>query len=206
MSQVDRGFEQPTLAFEQAMSGAERVRPRTTPAGAFERAREYLRAGRRLDMVQLAADLGVSRATLYRWTGDRERLLADAVWAEAHAIAEHLLRVTEGESGLPCILAVCVDFLDYFGVLSELLASMDRRPRPSKESVMSLAEPIYLLLSGQSSPEMIAPGLSFATSHECGKADTGSDRRRHDVRQPEGSRAEAPRARRHRRVGDHSFG
>jgi hypothetical protein len=37
------------------------------------------------------------------------------VWAEAHAIAEHLLRVTEGESGLPRILAVCVDFLDYFG-------------------------------------------------------------------------------------------
>jgi len=34
------GFEEPTLAYEQAMSGAERVKPRATPAGAFERARE----------------------------------------------------------------------------------------------------------------------------------------------------------------------
>ena len=59
--------------------------PGPTPAGAFERAREYLRAGRRIDMVALAADLGVARATLYRWTGDRERLMADAVWAEALA-------------------------------------------------------------------------------------------------------------------------
>ena len=42
-------------------------------------------------MVALAAELDVSRATLYRWTGDRERLLADAVWAEARATADHML-------------------------------------------------------------------------------------------------------------------
>ncbi len=112
---MDRGFEQPTLAYAQAMSGADRVKPRATPAGAFERAREYLREGRRLDMVHLAADLGVSRATLYRWTGDRERLLADAVWAEASAIADHVRHVNRRKSGLSLILAVCVDFLDYFG-------------------------------------------------------------------------------------------
>lgn len=109
------GFEQPTLAYEQAMGGADRVKPRTTPAGAFERAREYLRAGKRLDMVQLAADLGIARATLYRWTGGRERLLADAVWAEAHAIAEHIVHATRRRSGLARIQMVCVDYLNYFG-------------------------------------------------------------------------------------------
>jgi AcrR family transcriptional regulator len=112
---VANGFERPTLAYEQAMGGAERVKPRATPAGAFERAREYLREGRRLDMVQLAADLGVSRATLYRWTGDRERLLADAVWAEAHAIAEHLLHENRRKHGLSRIQTVCVEYLDFFG-------------------------------------------------------------------------------------------
>jgi AcrR family transcriptional regulator len=97
------------------MDGAERVKPRATPAGAFERAREYLRDGRRIDMVQLAADLGIARATLYRWTGDRERLLTDAVWAEALAIAEHIEHETRRRSGLSRIRATCVAYLEYFG-------------------------------------------------------------------------------------------
>ena len=112
---VESAFDRPTLAYEQAMEGAERVKPRSTPAGAFERAREFIRTGRRIDMVALATDLGVSRATLYRWTGDRERLLADAVWAEAHAIADHMLERHRAETGLARIQAVCVDFLAYFG-------------------------------------------------------------------------------------------
>jgi AcrR family transcriptional regulator len=112
---VENGFDRPTLAYEQAMEGAERVKPRPTPAGAFERAREFIRTGKRIDMVALAADLGVSRATLYRWTGDRERLLADAVWAEAHMIADHILDHHRAKTGLSRVQAVCVDFLAYFG-------------------------------------------------------------------------------------------
>jgi AcrR family transcriptional regulator len=111
---VSNGFEEPTVAYQQAMNGDERVRPRATPAGAFERAREYLRAGKRIDMVALAADLGVARATLYRWTGDRERLLADATWAEAHAVADHMLHRSRRKTGLARIQSVCVDFLDAF--------------------------------------------------------------------------------------------
>ena len=96
------------------MRGAERVQPKATPAGAFERAREYLRAGKRIDMVALAADLGVARATLYRWTGDRERLLADATWAEAHAVAEHLLHRARRKTGARRIQAVCTEFIAAF--------------------------------------------------------------------------------------------
>ena len=107
--------EEPTLAYQQAMIGAEHVRPRATPAGAFARARECLRTGERIDMVHLAAELGIARATLYRWTGDRERLLADAVWAEAHAIAEHIYASTHRRNGLSRIRATCVAYLDYFG-------------------------------------------------------------------------------------------
>jgi AcrR family transcriptional regulator len=108
------GFEEPTLAYEQAMGGAERVKPRATPAGAFERAREYLRAGKRIDMVALSADLGVARGTLYRWTGDRERLLADATWAEAQSVAEHMLQRSQTKTGLDRIQTVCADFIAAF--------------------------------------------------------------------------------------------
>src|SRR3954471_23351438 len=114
VSAVSAAFDHPTLAYAGAMQGEERVKPKATPAGAFERAREYLRAGRRLDMVELAADLGVSRATLYRWTGDRERLLTDAVWAEAHVIAEHVRQTTRPRSGVAHIQKVCVGFIEFF--------------------------------------------------------------------------------------------
>jgi AcrR family transcriptional regulator len=55
---------------------------RVTPADAFNAARGCIRRGEKLDMVALADRLGISRATLYRWTGDRDRLLADVVTAE----------------------------------------------------------------------------------------------------------------------------
>lgn len=35
-------------------------------------------------MVALADELGIARGTLYRWTGDRDRLLADVLTAELH--------------------------------------------------------------------------------------------------------------------------
>jgi AcrR family transcriptional regulator len=70
----------PTLAYLQALGEAPALRP--TPADAFAAARDQLRRGERLDMVALAAKLGVARGTLYRWAGDRDRLLADVISAE----------------------------------------------------------------------------------------------------------------------------
>jgi AcrR family transcriptional regulator len=34
-------------------------------------------------MVELAAELGVGRATLYRWVGDRDQLLGEVMWSLA---------------------------------------------------------------------------------------------------------------------------
>jgi AcrR family transcriptional regulator len=46
-------------------------------------ARRRFLAGHRLDMGDLAADLGISRATLYRWVGNREQLLGEILWSLA---------------------------------------------------------------------------------------------------------------------------
>jgi AcrR family transcriptional regulator len=62
---------------------------RVTPADAFRAARANFRQGERLDMVKLAQELGVARTTLYRWTGGRDQLLADVVWAELHDVITH---------------------------------------------------------------------------------------------------------------------
>jgi AcrR family transcriptional regulator len=91
--------EGPTLAYLQAM-GEDPAAQRATPADAFNAAREHFRRGEKLDMVALASELGVARATLYRWTGDRDRLLADVIWAELHDLIRAADRRAPG-SGRP---------------------------------------------------------------------------------------------------------
>jgi AcrR family transcriptional regulator len=59
--------------------------PAATPLDALRLARERWLEGGRLDMGALAAELGVSRATLYRWVGTRERLLGEVLWTFAEA-------------------------------------------------------------------------------------------------------------------------
>jgi AcrR family transcriptional regulator len=66
------------------------------PADAFRLARRWFLEGRRLDMQALAAALGTSRATLYRWTGPREQLLGDVVWSLASRTFEQAKRDAEG--------------------------------------------------------------------------------------------------------------
>lgn len=61
---------------------------RATPLDAFKLARRRFVAGHRLDMQQLAAELGLHRTTLYRWVGTRDQLLGQILWS----LAEPALR------------------------------------------------------------------------------------------------------------------
>ncbi len=84
-----------TLAYRQAM-GEFAAPPRANPADAFNAARRRIVAGEKLDMVALADELGVARGTLYRWTGDRDRLLADVITAELLGLIAAAVRRAEG--------------------------------------------------------------------------------------------------------------
>jgi AcrR family transcriptional regulator len=86
-----------TRAYADAMAGADVTSVRPTPAAAFIRARQQFRDGVRLDMGALASDVGVARATLYRWTGDRDRLLADVCMADLDAVMTYLDGAVGGE-------------------------------------------------------------------------------------------------------------
>lgn len=107
-------FAEPTPAFAQATAGADREQRRATPAAAFERALETFVSGERLDMAALAADMGVARTTLYRWTGDRERLLSDLSWAEMSSMLIHL----HGQAKQRGVERLCHVAGEYFTVLS----------------------------------------------------------------------------------------
>src|SRR5919204_6267820 len=69
-------------ALERAIAARDQA-PRTTPLDALRAARRMWLSDQRIDMGGLAASLGVSRATLYNWVGDRERLTAEVLWSIA---------------------------------------------------------------------------------------------------------------------------
>lgn len=59
----------------RAAGGGETAFRRATEEDAYALAREMFLAGERVDMQTLAAQLGISRATLHRWVQTRENLL-----------------------------------------------------------------------------------------------------------------------------------
>jgi AcrR family transcriptional regulator len=106
---------------------------RLNPTDAFLRARQWWLAGRRVDMSALAADLGVSRVTLYRWVGSRDRLLVDVIWSLARRTLDNI--EAEADDGGPeRIVRIVTRFVE--DVISN--AGMQRWLAEEGESAMRL--------------------------------------------------------------------
>ena len=80
--------------------------PPSVPAQVFEAAVAAYRAGQRLDMQQLAVSLGVSRATLYRRTGNRESLMAEVIWWDGRRSIIDAIRRTDALTGVERVVEV----------------------------------------------------------------------------------------------------
>lgn len=69
---------------------------RSTPLDALAAARRMWLAEQRVDMGALAIGLGISRATLYNWVGDRERLTGEVLWSMAEMTLAEARRRARG--------------------------------------------------------------------------------------------------------------
>jgi AcrR family transcriptional regulator len=69
----------------------------------LDAARRRYVAGERVDMRAIAADVGVGRATLYRWFGSRQELLGEVIARETEGYFAHV-RARVGGSGAPALL------------------------------------------------------------------------------------------------------
>jgi AcrR family transcriptional regulator len=63
---------------------------------AFRVARRWFIAGRRIEMQELAAELGVNRATLFRWVGGRDDLLGEILWSLAEPALAAAIGASDG--------------------------------------------------------------------------------------------------------------
>ena len=56
-------------------------------------------------MAEVATELGVGRATLYRWVGDRDQLLGEVLWSLTEPALDRVKSETEG-TGVDWVLAI----------------------------------------------------------------------------------------------------
>ncbi len=61
--------------------GEESGRERPTPLSAFKLGRRWWLDGKRLNLSALANELGIGRATLMRWVGNKELFLGEILWS-----------------------------------------------------------------------------------------------------------------------------
>jgi AcrR family transcriptional regulator len=66
---------------------------------AFKVARRRFIEGQRLEMQDIAQELGVSRATLFRWVGSRDDLIVEIIWSTTMPTFEAALDSTGRLSG-----------------------------------------------------------------------------------------------------------
>jgi AcrR family transcriptional regulator len=70
---------------------------RPDPLTAFGVARGWFLTGRRIEMQELAAELGVNRATLFRWVGSRDDLLGEIIWSLAEPTLTRAIDESSGQ-------------------------------------------------------------------------------------------------------------
>ena len=70
---------------------------RATALDAFTLARGKWLAGERIDIGRLAAELGVGRATVFRWVGSREQLYGEVISSLFSGVLARAEREAEGE-------------------------------------------------------------------------------------------------------------
>ena len=92
---------------------------RPDPMTAFRIARRWFQAGRRIEMQELAAELGVNRATLFRWVGGRDDLLAEIIWSLAEPTFTAAVDASPGQGAERVAqtvgrFATILDQADYF--------------------------------------------------------------------------------------------
>ena len=85
--------------------------PRPTALDALRLARRRFLAAKRVEMSALAHELGVNRATLYRWVGSRDQLLVEVIWSLAERTLEDIDHDV-GAKGAERLVQVITRFLE----------------------------------------------------------------------------------------------
>ena len=102
---------------------------------------EMFARGERVDMQELAAALGVGRTTLYRWVGDRERLLGEVLAILTRRTWEAVAAEADGE-GVERGLGVIRRFMEVTSEFPPLRRFAQSEPGPALRILMAVDGPV----------------------------------------------------------------
>ena len=116
-------------------------RGKVTPLDALALASAKWRKGERLDIGQLASELGVARATLFRWVGSREQLYGEILSQAYAARRAALFRRSKG-TGLERLVDVVRQNLSGLSKFGPLRAFIQHDPEYAIRVLTSNQSPI----------------------------------------------------------------
>jgi AcrR family transcriptional regulator len=102
-------------------------RNRRTPLDAFDLARDKWHRGERIDIGKLASELGVGRATLFRWVGTREQLYGEVCWTSFQEALSRAQAAARGR-GVNRLIDVFEKLLRSIGASARLRKFVDAEP------------------------------------------------------------------------------
>jgi len=117
------------------------AKSRVTALDAFELAKRKWMTGERIDIGKLAEELGVGRATLFRWVGSREQLYGEVISAAFAASIQWARRVSKGR-GAALLTDVTRNLLTALSGSEPLRMFVRQDPEFALRIVMSSSSPV----------------------------------------------------------------
>jgi AcrR family transcriptional regulator len=146
---------------------------RPTPLDALALARRKFLKSERIDVGALARELGIGRATLFRWVGSRELLIGEVLWSLYQPILEQARAQTRGH-GAAYIARICRRSMDAILGFEPLARFIEQDPEyalrilTSKSSTVQARsiDFVRMLIEGETEagrlqPPMAADDLAF---------------------------------------------
>ena len=143
-------------------------------AAVIRRARRTFLAGERVEMGDVAANVGVNRATLFRWVGGRDRLLGEVVWSITEPTLDRLAARPIGTGGAR-VANLMGDFAATAIGTSQFGMFVRREPQcalrvmttPSGGVQHRIVDRIASVLAEEVDAGRIAPSLPVPTCRSC---------------------------------------
>lgn len=105
-------------------------------------ARKRFVGGEPLDVPGIAAEVGISRATAYRWAGNADRLVADVIAGIVDSTWTRLREETRGKRGAARVVDVFDRGLRYTASFKPLREFLERDPQKGLRLIASKHAPV----------------------------------------------------------------
>lgn len=112
------------------------------PVDLHRMARRYFMHAKRIELQTLARELGISRATAYRWAGSADQLVGEVIASLTNDTFERLLEQTKHLQGSERVLEVLNSGMRYAHDFSAMRRFLRRNPETGLKIVASKNGPV----------------------------------------------------------------